>query len=156
MRWLYGNRNLIALLAVLGATPVLSQPANFGTIELSLGFPPEAGRVAGNTGGSYSLPSLVNRDRNGNPCLGYGEETPDHVILLKKDFPKLTIKVNSGRKDTTLLIKGPDNFALCGDDTGSNKDASVEATNLKEGEYKVWVGAMEPNQNWAYTLSLQE
>jgi hypothetical protein len=146
----------IALTAIISATSVLAQTANFGNLILSLGFPPESGMAAGNTGGSYSLPSIVNRDRDRNACLGYGDETPDHILVLEKDFPALSIKVNTGGQDSTLMIQGPDNLTLCGDDTGSTKDASVTATNLKAGEYKVWVGAMTPNQNWAYTLSVKE
>ncbi len=153
---LYGSLSAIALTAALSATSVLAQSANFGNLILSLGFPPESGMAAGNTGGSYSLPSIVNRDRDNNACLGYGDETPDHILVLEKDFPTLSIKVNTGGQDSTLVIQGPDNLTLCGDDTGSSKDASVTATNLKAGEYKVWVGGMTPNQNWAYTLSVKE
>ena len=153
---LYESLSAIALTAVLSATSVLAQTANFGNLILSLGFPPESGMAAGNTGGSYSLSSIVNRDRNNNACLGYGDETPDHILVLEKDFPTLTIKVNTGGQDSTLVIQGTDGIALCGDDTGSSKDASVTATNLKAGEYKVWVGAMTGNQNWAYTLSVKE
>jgi hypothetical protein len=153
---LYGSLSAIALTAALSATSVLAQTANFGNLILSLGFPPESGMAAGNTGGSYSLPSIVNRDRDNNACLGYGDETPDHILVLEKDFPTLSIKVNTGGQDSTLMIQGPDNLTLCGDDTGSSKDASVTATNLKAGEYKVWVGAMTPNQHWAYTLSVKE
>lgn len=153
----YSSRWLIAGLAILGSTPVLAQTANFGNLTLALDFPPESGIVAGSTGGSYSLPSLVNRDRNNNLCLGYGDETPDHKLVLEQDFPQLNIKVDSGGNDTTLVIKGPDGLALCGDDTGSNnKDASIEAANLKAGEYSIWVGAINPNQNWNYTLSVRK
>ncbi|MBE9124663.1 MULTISPECIES: hypothetical protein [unclassified Coleofasciculus] len=153
---LFRSPAFIGLLAALSATPVLARDANFGQVTLSPGFPRGAGMVAGNTGGSYSLPSLVNRDRNNTPCLGYGDETPDHIMVLQDDFSQLNIRVDSGGKDTTLVIKGPDNFALCGDDTGSSKDASVEASNLKPGEYSIWVGSLEPNKNWQYTLRVQE
>ncbi|HAG85617.1 MAG TPA: hypothetical protein DCL61_31885 [Cyanobacteria bacterium UBA12227] len=155
MLGLSNYRTLIGLVAVLSATPVVAQ-TNFANLTIALGFPPESGMVAGNTGGSYSLPSLVNRDRNNTPCLGYGDETPDHKLVLEQDFPKLSIKVNSGGNDTTLVIKGPNGVALCGDDTGSKKDASVEASNLEAGEYSVWVGSINPGQNWNYTLSVRE
>lgn len=151
-----GGRAFIAVVAILSATPVLAQTANFGGLRLSPGFSRESGVVAGNTGGSFSLPSLVNRDRNGTLCLGYGDEVPDHIMVLEADFPKLNIQVNSGGRDTTLVIQGPKNFALCGDDTGSNKDASVEALNLKAGEYRIWVGSIEPRQTWNYTLTVRE
>lgn len=149
------RRSLVALIAVLSATPVLSQTANFTNLNLSPGFRPSAGRVSGHTGGTYSLSSIANSDRNKKPCIGYGSETPDHIMTLQKDFPRLSVQVNSG-KDTTLVIRGPDNFTLCGDDTGSSKDASVTASNLKAGEYRIWVGSIDPGKRWNYTLTVRE
>jgi hypothetical protein len=48
-------------------------------------------------------------------------------MVLERDFPKLKCAVNSRGKDTTLLIRGPGNLIVCGDDTGGRKDAIVEA-----------------------------
>jgi hypothetical protein len=154
MGWLYGMR-VIALIAV-SATPVFAQRANFGNLSLSPGFPPGSAQVAGQTGGSYSLPSIANSDRNKQPCIGFGSERPDHIIVLERDFPKLGIQLNSRGKDTTLLIRGPNNSLLCGDDTGLSKDASVESTNLKAGRYEIWVGSIEAAQRWNYILSVRE
>jgi len=152
---LYG-RSFIAVIAALSATPVLSQSTNFDTLTLSPGFAKGKGVVTGYTGGSFSLSSIANSDRNNNPCIGFGgSETPDHILVLEKDFPRLKIQVKSG-KDTTLVIKGPDNLILCGDDTGSSKDASVEASNLPAGKYSVWVGTINPRQNWNYTITVRE
>ena len=152
----YG-RGFIALIAVLIATPVLSQAANFDTLTLSAGFPKQKGTAAGYTGGSFSLPSIANSDRNNKPCLGFGgSKTPDYIINLETDFPNLKVAVNSGNKDTTLVMRGPNNLILCGDDTGSSKDASVEATNLKAGKYEIWVGTIEAGKNWNYTLTVTE
>lgn len=151
-----GSQVLIAMVIALTATPVLSQSANFGTLTLSPGFSSEEGAAIGTTGGSFSLPSLVNRDRQNNPCLGYAEETPDHIIDLEEDFNQLQIAVDSGGQDTTLLITGPNGFALCGDDTGASQDASVEDSSWSAGEYKVWVATINPNQTWNYTLTVRE
>jgi hypothetical protein len=98
----------------------------------------------------------VNRDRENNPCLGYAEETPDHIIDLEADFNQLQIAVDSGGQDTTLLITGPNGFALCGDDTGASQDASVTSSNFKAGKYEIWVGTINPNQAWNYTLTVRE
>jgi hypothetical protein len=149
------RRSFVALIAVLSATPVLSQTANFTNLNISPGFRPRAGRVVGHTGGNYSLSSIANSDRNKKPCIGYGSETPDHIMTLQKDFPRLSVQVNSG-KDTTLVIRGPNNFTLCGDDTGSSKDASVTASNLKAGEYRIWVGSIDSGKRWNYTLTVRE
>ncbi|MEQ8752452.1 MAG: hypothetical protein RID09_02885 [Coleofasciculus sp. G1-WW12-02] len=151
-----GSQALIAMVIALTATPVLSQSANFGRLTLSPGFSSASGAAIGTTGGSFSLPSLVNRDRENNPCLGYAEETPDHIINLQANFNQLQIAVDSGGQDTTLLITGPKGFKLCGDDTGTSKDASVTSSNFEAGEYKVWVGTINPNQAWNYTLTVRE
>lgn len=157
MRWLH-SRVLVALAVALSATPAFSQ-SNFGKLKLSSGFPPAAGQASGRTGGTYSLPSIANSDRNKKPCIGYGSETPDHIMVLQSNFPKLAVEVNSG-KDTTLVIRGPNNFILCGNDTktskGVSKDASVEAANLPPGEYHIWVGTIQEGQRWNYTLKVRE
>lgn len=151
-----GSQVFIAMVIGLVATPVLSESANFGTLTLSSGFSSELGSAIGTTGGSFSLPSLVNRDRQNRPCLGYAEETPDHIINLEANFDQLEIVVDSGGKDTTLLITGPDNLKFCGDDQGASKDASINISNLPAGQYQLWVGTMNPNQTWNYTLTVRE
>lgn len=150
------NKVAIAFIVALSATPAFSQAANFSELKLSPGFPPEAGQASGRTGGAYSLSSIANKDRNNNACIGYGAQTPDHIMVLEGNFPKLTVQVNTAKKDTTLVIKGPNNLILCGDDTGSSKDASVQATNLPPGKYQVWVGAIQEGQRWNYTLTVRQ
>jgi hypothetical protein len=147
---------IIALITAISATPVLSQSANFGSLTIRPGFSAALGIASGNTGGSFSLPAIANTDSNKNPCIGYASQTPDHILILEKDFPKLTLQVRTRMKDTTLMIRGPNNLILCGDDTGPNKDASIEATNLKKGRYEVWVGAIEAGKRWNYILTVRE
>jgi hypothetical protein len=147
---------IIALIAAICATPVLSQSVNFGTLTIRPGFRAGLGVVSGNTGGSFSLPSIANSDRNKIPCIGYASQTPDHILILEQDFPKLTLQVRTRMKDTTLMIRGPNNLILCGDDTGPSKDASIEAINLKKGKYEVWVGVIEAGKRWNYTLTIRE
>lgn len=158
MRWLH-SRVFVALAVALSATPAFSQAANFGKFKLSAGFSPGAGQVSGSTGGTYSLSSIANSGSNGKPCIGYGAQTPDHIMVLESSFPKLSVAVSSGQ-DTTIVIKGPKNLILCGDDTktskGVSKDASVEASNLPAGEYHVWVGSIQEGQRWNYTLNVRQ
>jgi hypothetical protein len=151
------SRGVIALIAVLIATPALSESALFETLSLAPGFTRESGQVTGNTGGSYSLPSIANSDRNGNACLGYGDSTPDHILVLEQNFSNLTVQVNSAGKDTTLVVRGPNKqIVRCGDDTGSSKDASVQDANWQAGTYEIWVGSIDSNQSWDYRLSVRE
>ncbi|HEY9861041.1 MAG TPA: hypothetical protein V6D16_16155 [Candidatus Obscuribacterales bacterium] len=152
---------LTAVSCLLGLTtatvaPALADSANFGALNLSPGFSRADGTVRGFTGGSYSLSSIANRDREGNRCLGFGDTQPDHIMVLQKDFAQLQLKVDTQGKDTTLVIKGPNNSILCGDDTGSSKDASLSATKWPAGTYEVWVGTFDANARWKYTLTVQQ
>lgn len=147
----FKSRGVLVFVAALSATPVFAQEANFQSLTFS-GTP---STLTGQTGGNYSLSAIANRDRNNNPCLGFGAPTPDHILTLDKDYPKLRIQVESGGGDTTLVIKGPNNVVLCGDDTGSSKEASIEVTDLKAGKYRVWVGSVTAGQKRNYSLSVQ-
>lgn len=148
---------LLAAIAAMITTPVAAQTANFGTMELSPGFAAEQGTATGHTGGSYSLSAMSNRDKDKKACIGFGDPNPDHILVLKEDFKKLTISINSGNKDTTLFIKGPDDQIIrCGDDTGISKDASVSDLNWPKGIYKMWVGIFNPGVKANYTLKVEE
>lgn len=149
-------RGLIALVATLSAIPMIAKAANFGNLTLTPGFDSSTAVVTGATGGAYSLSSIANRDRNDNPCIGFGDPTPDHIMTLEKDFPKLKLQVNSRGNDTTLVIQGSNGTVRCGDDTGSNKDASITGTNWKAGNYEIWVGSFDAGQRWNYSLSARE
>jgi hypothetical protein len=151
-------QKLGVLTAMIGliAAPASAGVANFKNLTLAPGFASSAGIVNGYTGGAYSLSELSKKDIHNNLCIGYGDPKPDHIMVLQKDFPQLVVKVNTGGKDTTLVIKGPNDTFRCGDDTGSSKDATVADTNWKAGTYEIWVGAIESGQTWDYTLSVQQ
>jgi hypothetical protein len=128
----------------------LAQSANFEPLTLTAAKP--TGMVMGSTGGSTSLPAIVsNSDRNNNKCLGFGDPTPDHLLVLKQPLPKLRLRVDSNGGDTTLVVVGPDGIR-CGDDTGSNKDASLTDVNWSPGTYRVWVGSATPGARRSYKL----
>jgi hypothetical protein len=148
---------LLAAITAMIATPIAAQTANFGTLKLAPGFEPGQGMASGYTGGSFSLSAMSNRDRDKKACIGFGDPKPDHILVLEKDFDKLTILINSGGKDTTVFIKGPDDATIrCGDDTGRSKDASVSDRNWKQGIYQLWVGTFNPGVKHNYTLKVEE
>ncbi|MEH2452869.1 hypothetical protein [Nostoc sp.] len=148
---------LLVILTAITATPVIAETANFGTFNLSTNFDPAQGRVQGFTGGSYSLSAISNRDRDQKACIGFADPTPDHIMVLEKDFSQLTIQVDSNNNDTTLLIQGPDQTTIrCGDDTGKSKDASVSDRNWKSGTYRIWVGTFNPGVKRDYTLTVEQ
>ncbi len=148
---------LLAIVSVIIVNPVFANNANFGKISLSPGFEPGKAISTGYTGGSYSLSAISNRDGENNPCIGFADPNPDHILVLEKDFSTLKILVNTGGSDTTLVVQGSnDNSIRCGDDTGSSKDASVESLNWKAGIYKIWVGTFNPGIKKNYNLSIQQ
>ncbi|MEH2194630.1 MAG: hypothetical protein V7K98_18575 [Nostoc sp.] len=148
---------LLAILTAITATPVIAQTANFATLNLSANFNPAQGTVQGFTGGSYSLSAISNRDRDQKACIGFADPNPDHIMVLEKDFSQLTIQVDSGGSDTTLMIQGPDQTTIrCGDDTGKSKDASVSDRNWKSGTYRIWVGTFNPGVKHDYTLTVEQ
>lgn len=137
-----------------GMLPVWAQSANFGTVELVPGFGSE--RLQGFTQGSVSLASIANRDSAGNLCVGFADSTPDHVLVLQRNLPRLNLQVNSN-SDTTLLVRGPGNSIRCGDDISrTNLNAAVQDTDWRAGEYQVWVGSFEADTRIDYTLTLEE
>ncbi len=137
--------------------PVLSQNNRFSHLNLALGFDRAAATLMGYTGGSYSLSSIVNQDRYGNPCIGYGAPEPDHSMVLENNFPQLTIQIDSGGKDTTLIIRGPDRQNVrCSFAHNDRRDAAIEDLNWQAGKYEIWVGSMQPNQRSPYRLFVRQ
>jgi hypothetical protein len=60
------------------------------------------------------------------------------------------------QQDTTLVVEGPDNQIYCSDDSSQGgKEAELVLTNLKAGNYKVWIGAFEPGAGFRYTLNVK-
>jgi hypothetical protein len=145
---------LIITSSVVSATVAMAQTANFDGFTLD--GTKKTASVGGSTGGSVSIPAIIgSSDRSGNKCLGFGDSKPDHLMTLTQGIPKLTLKVNSGGRDTTIVIQGPEGELRCGDDTGSKKDASFSGSNWNAGTYKIWVGSMTSGDRGNYRLSAQ-
>lgn len=136
------------------ANPATAQDSNFGTLNLN---PKNLSAVAnGKTGGSTSLPAITsNTDRNENQCIGFGDPKPDHILKLTRKFDRLRLQVDSGGRDTTLIIKGPDGDFRCADDFAGSKDAGLEDSDWQPGEYQVWVGTVIQGQRRDYRLVVQ-
>lgn len=144
----------LAAIAVPRNLMVMAGGANFERLSLASGFDRAAAIVMGHTGGSYSLSSIANTDRRNQPCIGYGDPNPDHIIVLSNNFPQLTLQVDNGGKAATIVVRGPDRSTVrCGI---SNSNVSIADSNWQAGQYEVWIGSMEPNQRWNYRLSAQQ
>jgi hypothetical protein len=132
-----------------------ADPSNFGVITLSDSV---GTTLQGRTGGSYSLAALTNRDRDNNACLGYGDSRPDYILVLPKALDRLQLQVDSGGRDTTLVVDGPDGFR-CGDDgpapspgAAPSADAELTAKDWKAGRYRIWIGTVNPADQRSYRL----
>jgi len=140
-------------LGVVGALPALA-PSNFGSLTLGAGK--QSGTLTGSTGGSTSLPAIVsNRDRHNNKCLGFGDPTPDHILVLQQNVPNLRLRVTSGG-DTTLVVQGEREIRCSDNAKMSGKDASLADADWQAGTYKIWVGTSAPGIRRDYTLSVRQ
>lgn len=140
-------------LSTLMAIPAVAQSDNFRS--LTLDNQTTSGMMMGSTGGTTSLPAIVsNNDRNDQKCLGFGAPSPDHTLVLKRPFSSLSIRVDSGGSDTTLLISGPGGVR-CADSGDSGGDVRVQQDGWQAGTYQIWVGTMTPNTNRDYRLTVR-
>ncbi|MGB3766093.1 MAG: hypothetical protein WA947_06000 [Phormidesmis sp.] len=109
----------------------------------------------GTTGGDYNLMRLAGRDRRRRLCLGYGDEAPDHVLVLPEAVERLSVSVMSDG-DTTLLIDGPKGIDCDDNARRGSRDAAVKDANWPAGTYRIWVGAFERGDRIDYKLSVSE
>ncbi|QQE65035.1 hypothetical protein GFS31_17200 [Leptolyngbya sp. BL0902] len=146
----------LALLALggLGSAAALAQTANFAPITLSSGQP--TATVSGTTAGIFSVGNLAMRDQRGTICVGFADASPSHILTLQDPMAQITLQVNSGGSDTTLLLQGPtDSLIRCGEDSGRrNLDDRIQAQNLPAGTYRIWVGSHDQGQRINYSLTV--
>lgn len=152
------QRKLMVLAAglALGCTaalPTLAQQVNFESFTLSEAAP--TANVSGFTNGIFALSNLAGRDRNGNICAGFADTSPDHIMVLQQDFPSLSLQVDSGGNDTSLMVQGPnDGTVRCGEDSDRrNPDALIQDQSWSAGTYRIWVGSHNQGQRYSYSLS---
>lgn len=152
--------SLISVVAISGTVlfgPGVSRPAyadsNFGTVQVTASVD---AAVDGYTAGSVPLFAILNarEDTNNEPCVGYAESDPDHILQLSTTLSSILIEVESNGGDTTLMIEGPDQTIYCSDD-GNDSDAVIRGRNWSAGQYKIWVGAFDAGQSYDYTLEIQ-
>lgn len=144
----------LILLGMLQGLKVLAESPNFGEMVISRGQPQAT--VNGSTAGFWALINLARRDRHGNVCTGFADVNPDHILTLQDDFDQLTLQVDSGGNDTTLLVQGPTPEVIrCGEDTDRrNRDAQISDTGWLAGSYQIWVGAHHQGQRHSYSLTV--
>ncbi len=145
---------MASLVGIGGLGSALAQTANFDSLVLSQRQ--SEASAAGFTTGFFAISNIAPRDRHGNVCVGFADTNPDHILTLEQNFSTLTIKVNSGGNDTTLLIQGPNGQDVrCGEDINRrNLDAQVVDENWPAGTYQIWVGAHHQGQRYQYSINV--
>lgn len=128
--------------------------SNFGTVRITSS---SDAAVDGYTAGSVPLFAISNvrEGENNQPCVGYAERNPDHILQVATSLSDVIIEVNSNGGDTTLMIEAPDHTIYCSDD-GNDSDAMITGQNWGAGDYKVWVGAFDAGQRYDYTLEIHQ
>ncbi|MEM9213134.1 MAG: hypothetical protein AAGD25_02210 [Cyanobacteria bacterium P01_F01_bin.150] len=128
--------------------------SNFGTVQITASTNES---VNGYTAGAVPMFSILNSQEgeNNQPCVGYAEQNPDHILQVTTLLSEVIIKVSSNGGDTTLMIEAPDNTIYCSDD-GNDSDAVITGQNWSSGEYKVWVGTFDSGQRYDYTLEINQ
>ena len=155
----YWGRGAMAVAAglamgVIAALPALAQEANFESFTLSEAVP--SASASGFTNGITALSNIAGRDRSGSICSGFADTNPDHIMVLQQDLASLTLQVNSGGNDTSLLVQGPNDATVrCGEDTDRrNIDARIQDQNWAAGTYRIWVGSHNQGQGYSYSLDV--
>lgn len=140
-------------IAGLVAKGAIAQTALDG--DLTLSSTNRSGSIAGTAIGSSGIPSAVLnqfRDQAGNECLGFSSLNPNHRLTLQTPVENLVLSVNSGQEDTTIAVRGPNGFLLCGDDSVGDASARVTTNLWPAGVYQIWVGTFRAGNRINYRL----
>lgn len=109
-------------------------------------FTPDPQVYVGTAGGAEPLQAIVTGKANG-ACQGFAKQTPNHALVVQKNFGFLSLKVSSDR-NLTLLVKGPD-----GNYCRSGKSAELSGE-WGAGKYEIWVGTIDGDRaDYQMTIS---
>jgi len=140
------------LAAVLAPAPVNAEDS--APIMLDAEAADIPAEVQGITAGRNSLTQMAARDRRRKVCLGYAAVDPNHTLILTADRPHLRIAVDSGGKDTTLLIRGPRGIDCNDNRSRGYLDAAITARDWPAGTYQIWVGSFHQGEQITYRLRI--
>lgn len=131
--------NMFIGLAALGLAGVgtLSLTACGGAAATPVAIAPGFAltQATGNAGGS-GMRAASEVDAS---CAGYIGGSPQHILAVSAALPNLTVMVNGGDADTTLVVHLPDGTYRCNDDTdGLNP---VVSGPVGAGNVEIFVGA---------------
>ena len=144
----------IPIAIALVALPALAGGANFPKLIIASRSGRRTFTVTGFTTGSFSLSTIASKDKNGKPCVGYASSNPDHIMELPENFSRLKLVVDSGGRDSTLMVRGPNSSTIrCNFGSSTHKDAAI-VDSWPKGKYEVWVGSLD-KKRFNYRLSAE-
>ncbi|MBN1967546.1 MAG: hypothetical protein JW910_23020 [Anaerolineae bacterium] len=137
-----------------------TQPATYGSANLTSGFTPDPYTVRITSGGPVDV-----YDELGDVCeygnaRGYVNSAPDFSVNYTAgsfDTLRFTFVADDG-SDTTMVINGPTGTWLCDDDGADEPPLQPEIVfqNPASGRYDVWIGSYSEGRFYPGTLSISE
>ena len=129
---------VVTLVVMLCVSPAEPQDPNlkptYGSVKLKAGFEPDPYKKDLEAGGD------VKTDKG--DVTAYVAKAPDFQLNYEAGEYVLTIYAES-KKDTTLLIRTPDNKWLANDDGIENTlHPLIKFEKPKSGRYDIWVGVL--------------
>jgi hypothetical protein len=115
-----------------------SLTANFEEFDLVSGFLPDPWESAAISGGAVDTSYL------GGGCLGWASRAPDFEVTYTASTSSLRFYfvADTVGDDTTLIISDPSGNWVCGDDSYSTRNPTVDFTGTApSGVYDVWIGS---------------
>jgi hypothetical protein len=131
-------------LTVLVVAPVKGQEA---LKPIAPRFNPDPRIHGGVAGGRFPMLEMVKGNSDGS-CQGLSSPSPNHTLVVQRDFGFLSLQVSGDRK-LTLMVKGPDGI-FC----RSGKKAELAGAWVA-GKYEIWVGT-DNGDRIDYRLSISE
>jgi hypothetical protein len=134
------------LAAIIWVSPV---SAMFEDFDLEPGFMPDPATGTGLSGGGVNARGYGSTSHG--TCTGMIDVSPDHTMVLRKDFSHLRVQVASPQ-DTSLVIRGPDGLRCNDDSNGLNP---VVEGQWPAGTYQIFVGSVDSGTH-EYDISISE
>ena len=120
-------------------------PPNAGTFSLDRNPVTVSLTSGGSNSGGYVDASYL-----GSGCVGYGIRAPDVRIHIVNSG-MISFGFNS-QGDTTLIINDANGDWHCDDDGGSGVNPELTLHNAPAGQYDIWVGSFDRDENYSGTL----
>jgi len=133
---------------------LVSESPNFGAVTLSPDFLPDPHSVDIISGGDVDVDGLD----LGAGCSGYASSAPDYRLNWSEDAAHLRILfIADGGEDTTLILSDPYGNWICNDDFSDDGfDPLVIVDGADSGQYDIWVGSFDADEQVAGTLYITE